>query len=177
MKTSPMRRRAIMALTIVAVMALALAGCDKIETFIHGDRCVLSDRVIHPGMAATIAVQGGPSGRTCCIRCAITYAQQTGKKVRVVSVTDYLTHKQIAPDKAAYVTGSDVAPCVGPPVKVTQTRSQCCFLGWDRCSPSTVAFANKQEAERFQREHGGRLETFADLARSTHGRLSIAANR
>lgn len=174
MKTSATRRRVFTVLAVLAVAAIGFAGCDKIETLMHGDRCVLSDRVIHPRMAATIAVQDGPSGRTCCIRCAITYAQQTGKDVRVVSVTDYLTHKQLAPDKASYVTGSDVAPCVGPRVKATGSRRECCFLGWDRCSPSTVAFANIQEAQRFQREHGGRIETFADLARPTHGRLTIA---
>lgn len=160
----------------MAAIAAGLTGCDKLEALLHGNRCVLSDRVIHPGMAAEVAVEGGPSGRACCIRCAITYAQQTGKKVRVTSVTDYKTHKPLAPDRAFYVTGSDVAPCVGPPMEASSGRRGCCLLGFDRCTPSTVAFSDLQDAIRFQREHGGRIETFPELARSSGGGL-VAARR
>jgi nitrous oxide reductase accessory protein NosL len=178
MKTDSQKAlRAVLALAALALLASAgAAGCDKIETLVHGDRCVLSDRAIHPYMAAEVAVEGGPSGRACCIRCAITYAQQTGKQVRVMSVTDYRTRKPIAPDHAFYVTGSNVAPCVGPPMEATAGRRECCILGFDRCAPSTLAFASEQDAIRFQREHGGRIETFAELERLTGGRL-IAAKK
>ncbi len=176
MKTNSKPLCVAVALAVFAATATRLAGCDRIETLIHGNRCVLSDRAIHPGTATEVAVGGGPSGPACCIRCAITYAQQTGKKVRVISVTDYLTHKQIKPDRAFYVTGSNVAPCVGPPMKATAGRRECCMLGFDRCAPSTLAFADEQDAIRFQREHGGRIETFAELVRSTGGRL-VAASR
>ena len=176
MKTDSQVLRAVLALAALALLVAGAAGCDKIQTLIHGDRCVLSDRVVHSNMAAEVAVEGGPSGRACCIRCAITYAQQTGKKVSVASVTDYRTREPIAPDHAFYVTGSNVAPCVGPPMEATAGRRECCILGFDRCAPSTVAFASEQDAIRFQREHGGRIETFAELARSTGGRL-IAAHR
>jgi len=162
-------------LASVMAMAAGLAGCDRLQALLHGNRCVLSDRVIHPGMAAEVAVEGGPSGRACCIRCAITYAQQTDKKVRAISVTNYRTRKPLAPDRAFYVTGSNVAPCVGPPMEASEGRRGCCMLGFDRCAPSTIAFADQQDAIRFQREHGGRIETFADLARSTRGRLLSAA--
>lgn len=171
MKTDSQALRAVLALAAIALLAAGVAGCDKIETLIHGDRCVLSDRVVHPDMAAEVAVEGGPSGRACCIRCAITYAQQTGKKVRVASVTDYLTREPVSPGRAFYVTGSGVAPCVGPPMEATSGRHECCILRFDRCAPSTVAFANEQDAIRFQRAHGGRIETFADLSGSTDGKL------
>jgi len=176
MKTSLRRSRLLLAVAVLAAVAAGFAGCDRIDALIHGNRCVLSDRVIHPRMAVEIAVEGGPSGRACCIRCAISYAQQNRKKVRVTWVTDYLTRRRLAPDRAWYVTASNVAPCVGPPMEATSDRGECCFLGWDRCAPSTIAFASEREAIRFQREHGGRIETFAELARSTQGRL-VASNR
>ena len=71
--------------------------------------------------------------------------EETMTMLEKLSVTDYLTHKQLAPDKAAYVTGSDVAPCVGPRVKATVSRRECCFLGWDRCSRRSTRRARNLE--------------------------------
>jgi nitrous oxide reductase accessory protein NosL len=144
----------------------AAAGCQRIETFIHGDRCVLSDRVIHPGMAVRLAIEGGPSGRACCLRCAISYSLQTGKTVRILWVTDYSTHKRLAADHAYYVTGSDVAPCVSSPARDSVGQRECVVLGWDRCAPSSLPFATMDEARAFQRAHGGRIQTFAEVVGS-----------
>lgn len=155
-----------LALAALAMVMSVTTGCERIETFIHGDRCVFSGRVIHPGMAVRVAVEGGPSGRACCVRCAISYALQTGKTVRILWVTDYTTHKRIAADHAYYVTGSDVAPCVGSAAEDSVSERECVVLGWDRCAPSSLPFATMDEASAFQRVHGGRIQTFAEVTGS-----------
>jgi nitrous oxide reductase accessory protein NosL len=163
----PTRRLVVpLALVALAMVMSATAGCERIETFIHGDRCVFSDRVIVPGMAVRVAVEGGPSGKACCVRCAISYSLQTGKTVRILWVTDYSTHKRIAAGRAYYVTGSDVAPCVGSPAEASAGRRECVVLGWDRCAPSSLPFATMDEARAFQRAHGGRIQTFAEVVGS-----------
>ena len=40
-------------------------------------------------------------------------------------------------------------------------------VGFDRCSPSILAFAHRESAERFVQEHGGKLRRFAELAASS----------
>jgi hypothetical protein len=158
---------AIWMLAALITAVTATAGCQRIKTFIRGDRCVLSDRVIHPGMAVRLAVEGGPSGKACCIRCAISCSIQTGKTVRILWVTDYSTHKRIAADHAWYVTGSDVAPCVSSPAEASAGRRECLIMGWDRCAPSSLPFAIMDEARAFQQVHGGRIQTFAEVVGSS----------
>lgn len=165
----PSRRfvASLVALAGLAVLAAGIGGCDKLYGLVFGDRCVLSGRVIHPGMAVRVAVEGGPHGRACCLRCAITEAEQTGKKVTVLSVTDFDTRKPLSPRDAIYVVGSNFNMCTGPPFEASSGRRECVVLGWDRCSPSAVAFANRDEARVFQKAHGGRIETFAQVIGST----------
>lgn len=160
---SPGRTAVFFGLSLILV-ALCLSGCQRLDQLVYPDRCVLSARVIHPGMAVRLAVaNGGPSGRACCLRCAISYSLQTGKTVRILWVTDYSTHRRISAQGAYYVTGSDVAPCLGPPHEASASRRECVVMGWDRCSPSSLPFATIDEARTFQQVHGGRIQKFAEV--------------
>jgi hypothetical protein len=163
----------LVALAGLAVLAAGIGGCDKLYGLVYGDRCVLSGRVIHPGMAVRVAVEGGRQGRACCLRCAITEAEQTGKKVTVLSVTDFDTGKPLSPRDAIYVVGSNINMCTGPPFEASSGRHECVILGWDRCSPSALAFANADEAQAFQQAHGGGIETFAQVI----GPAKVVASR
>jgi hypothetical protein len=109
---------------------------------------------------------GGKSGDACCLRCAVSYAMQTHRTVRILSVSDYYTRRRLRPGDAVYVVGSDVKLCSGPPVDAPGNRSECLVLSWNRCDPSIIAFASKAEAEQFRNEHGGQVETFRQIARS-----------
>lgn len=158
----------------LAAIALCAAGCQRIEQLVYPDRCVLSAREIHPGMAVRLVVaDGGPSGKSCCLRCAISYSLQTGKTVRILWVTDYSTHKRIAAAGAYYVTGSNVAPCLGPAQEATSSRRECIVRGWDRCSPSSLPFATLDEARAFLQAHGGHIQTFAEVV----GGAKVVAER
>jgi len=38
---------------------------------------------------------------------------------------------------------------------------------WDRCLPSTIASAKGEDAEQFQKDAGGAIQTFAELTEGT----------
>ncbi len=156
------------AIVVLATIMLAAAGCRQIEALLPQNRCVLSDRPIHACLAVRVAVDGGPRGEACCLRCAVTYAEQYGKRVRILWVTDYPTGRRLDPERATYVTGSDVNRCMGPPDEASVGRRETDTIVWDRCAPSSIAFAKLEDAEAFQRIHGGRIQTFSKVIGSAH---------
>lgn len=153
---------------LIATAALAMGGCQRISAWLHPGRCVLSERMIHAEMEVRLAVVGeNKAGKGCCLRCAITYSQQTGRTVRIFSVTDYPSRKPMRPDQAIYVTGSDVAPCAAAPTEVASGRRRSLLEIWDRCELSSIAFARREDAQAFQQVHGGRIETFRQVVGSS----------
>lgn len=156
-------RRLLGIATVLLVGALLAAGCERIDAWLHPATCSLSHRTIHRGMAVELQLGGHVPQKACCLRCAITYSQQTGKRVRILSVTDYVSHKRILPDRALYLVGSNIAPCAGPPVEVPASRRELVAELWDRCLSSVLAFASREDAQRFEAEHGGTIETFAEV--------------
>lgn len=157
-------RSAAVALALLGVVAaLFVPGCERLRTLVRGDRCVLNNRPIMAQTAVSVAVQGGPEGRACCLRCAITYSIQNRKHVRVLWVSDYPTHRPIPAGRAWYVTGSDVAPCVQAAMQTGAGRRECILGRWDRCSPSSIAFLRESDARRFQGRHGGAIQSFAQV--------------
>ena len=160
-------RRAVV-LVVMASIILSVAGCRQIDALFRPSHCVLSDRPVHADVAVMVAVEGGPHGEACCLRCAITYAEQYGKRVRVLWVTDYSTGHRLDPERATYVTGSDINRCVGPPEKASAGRRGTETRVWDRCAPSSIAFSKLKDAEAFQRIHGGRIQSFSEAVGSAH---------
>lgn len=170
----------------IAVLLLAAtlppAGCDRIESWLPRTRCALSGRPIHSGMAVTIQVGDGPPKKACCLRCAITYAQQEEARVVVRSVTDQASGEQLAPEDAVYLAGSGLQPCAGPRVDFDAGRRQAPAQSWDRCLPSIIAFAHGKDAEKYREEWGGKTQTFAEIvdgtnvvaARTENGRSTAA---
>jgi hypothetical protein len=160
-------RIAVLGVTLGLAGALAITGCDRLAAWLRPSTCSLSGRRIHPGMAVRLQVEGQAPGRACCLRCAISYAQQTGKTVRIFSVTDYVSHEPVPPERAVYVVGSTVTPCAGPPVDVPANRREASQVSWDRCLPSVIAFAKQEDAEEFRQQSGGEIGTFAELTEGT----------
>lgn len=161
------KRRLAAAIVALSLTMIPAAGCRRIYALFHPNACVLSDRPIDTRMAVGVDVEGGKRGEACCIRCAITTAKQSGKRVRILWVTDYSTRKQIPPGQAYYVTGSDVAPCAGHTMKASAGRREVTICSFDRCIPSSISFASIADARSFQQSHGGRLETFADVVKGS----------
>jgi len=154
------------AATIVVAIAL-LTGCDRIQTWLQPHTCSLCSRPVHAGMAVSFEIEGHDPAQACCLRCVISYAQATGANVRVFSVTDYVAHDTLGPEDATYLTGSQLTPCSGPPVEVPASRRESLTQQWDRCLPSVIAFAKRQDAEHLRESAGGAILSFADLTRGT----------
>lgn len=145
----------------------------RLAVLLRGDRCAFSGREIHPETAVRVEVEGGEVITACCLRCAITESTQTHKRIRVISVNDFNTSHPLSPAQAVYVVGSDVAPCACHGELAAPNGVRSLYCAWDRCLPSALAFENAQTAEAFRAEHGGRIETFAQLTAS----LNVVAAR
>lgn len=61
--------------------------------------------------------------------------------------------------------GSTVNLCIRRHM-LTDEHKHAARLDFDRCSPSILAFARRESAERFVRQHGGVLLRFEELAAS-----------
>jgi hypothetical protein len=145
----------------VGLLIAVLAGAWYITFGRPPKYCQLSDRLIQPHMLTVVRIDGKKL-YACCARCALTEERQTGKSVEIVSVTDYLSGRQIDARKAWFVDGSRVAPCCSPAMKAEEGRTPYMRM-FDRCSPSLIAFRQRNQALSFIAKNGGKLTTLNDL--------------
>lgn len=146
------------------MIALALGGWWLVRQ--HSARvCPLSGRVIHKQTRAFVTI-GSRDYETCCLRCALIEARQTGKRLRVREVADFDTSRLLDPAKAWYVEGSDVNLCMRTTPGAQNPSGHGVYLRmFDRCSPSVLAFKDETGARKFMAQHGGALQRLDDLLR------------
>jgi nitrous oxide reductase accessory protein NosL len=95
----------------------------------------------YPHSWVIITHTDGSKELVCSVHCAaIDMALHTDKQVSKITVADYKTHRQIPAEKAFWVIGGDRAG-------VMTARAK-----W--------AFKDKADAERFIKDHGGKLADF-----------------
>ena len=170
-----MRTRVFVAGTIglIAVLAI-LGGTWYFVSQRSAKACPFSGREIHPQTRAAVMI-GGKKYETCCVRCAIIEAQQTGKPLKVLEVADFETSRLMDPNNAWFVEASAVNMCMRmSPAAEGPSRESVYLRGFDRCSPSVMAFSNEQHARDFIAQHGGALKRLNDLeseATSTTGKV------
>lgn len=129
--------------------------------------CPFSGREIHPQTRAWV-ILGGRKYETCCVRCAIIEAQQTGKSLRILEVADFRTAKLLPPDEAWFVEASAVNLCMSmTPAAQSPAGHDVYIRGFDRCAPSVLAFSSEQEARTFLAKNGGVLKRLDELERET----------
>ena len=124
--------------------------------------CQMCSRPIHIH-TRTVGVVGNRRESYCCPACALTAHDQSGGAVKIVELADYETGSPVSPTQAVLVRGSDVNFCAqqhGP----VDTDKQPTAVAFDRCSPSLLAFVNREAAARFAKEHGGEVMSFSELA-------------
>lgn len=157
----------------VAVLAM-LGGAWYLVRQRQTKICPFSGRLIHAQTRARVTI-GGRQYQTCCVRCAIIEARQTGKPLRILKVADFETGKLIDPVRAWFVESSDMNLCMRmSPAAESLGRESVYMRGFDRCSPSALAFRNEQQARAFMVQHGGVLKRLDDLqgeATSTSGKV------
>ena len=149
---------------VALVMVLAvLGGAWYLVSHRQPKVCPFSGREIHPQTRALVTI-GGQRYETCCVRCAIIEAQQTGKPLRVLKVADFESSKLIDAESAWFVESSNVNLCMRMAPAVTSPSRESVYVRtFDRCSPSVLAFSSEQHARGFIAQHGGMLKRIADL--------------
>ena len=151
---------------LAAFLGLGLVGIVVVGGwFVLSERtpafCELSGRPIHGNMHTLVRVNG-KTWHACCAQCALTLARQTDDRVEILQVTGYASGRHLPAAEAYYVEGSRVEVCSLPRLRADESRTPYMRL-FDRCSPSLLAFARKDEARAFIAEYGGRLKQLDEL--------------
>ncbi len=134
--------------------------------------CIACKRTIH-AETRTVALVDGHKTVLCCPTCARMLRDHRHKRVEVITVTSYPSGEPLDARSAYVVVGSDVNLCMEHPMRVDAAK-QPVPRRFDRCSPSMISFGKLEDAQAFQREHGGQL-TPADMAFAFEGRVEEAA--
>lgn len=79
----------------------------------------------------------------CSFTCAAKYMKMNKTPAKLLQAADYLTTDLVGVEDAFYLVGSDAPPVMS--------------------YTSIIAFAGRESAESFQRLHGGRIMTFAEV--------------
>lgn len=97
-----------------------------------------------------VTTKDGKKQKACNEGCAVMLLDNIKKDVKTLESVDYNTGKLIDAHKAFYVRGSDIKPVMG--------------------GQSVVAFSKREDAEKFQKEHGGKVETAHEMFKAEgHG--------
>ncbi len=161
MRVSPV----VVALVAVLGGALVMSGCRRAQPL-----CAFCHMPIPAQTAARVEVDGRVH-QVCDPRCALTHQQQTGEISRLLRVTDFESGRPLDPERAYYLSGSDTAPDVGQ--ETLRPPMDPVYREWHRCLPSVLAFADRETAVRYQRLHGGRIETLGELGYRQHAGAAV----
>lgn len=127
--------------------------------------CAVCQRGECKAMAFRMTLDNGKTVETCCPRCGLHYLETNKQQARTFEATDFATGHWLDATKVVFVSGSDMRPCAMPESK-RDAQGCCMYLQYDRCLPSLVAFADKNAAVEFQKQHGGDVLAFAGLSAS-----------
>jgi nitrous oxide reductase accessory protein NosL len=157
------KKASIYAAIVVLVLCALYAGGYWLMHRRSTELCSICQRHIKP--EAHVVVEIGSHRRdVCCAHCALTEGRQENKPVRFIQVTDYRTGKGLDPQRAWFVDGSRVVACEHDMAKMDEMK-QMDQMSFDRCSPGTFAFADRNAAEAFVTENGGVVHNLAEMVR------------
>jgi hypothetical protein len=127
------------------------------------EQCSICQRPIKREAHVIVEI-GGRRRDVCCAHCALTEGRQENKPVKFIEVTDYRTGKGLDPQRAWYVDGSRVVACEHDMAKMGEMKHTD-QMAFDRCSPGTFAFADRNAAEVFVAENGGVVHDLPQLVK------------
>ena len=150
------------ALGLLIVTGLFAGGYQVVKERTEAS-CRICQRHINK-RARVVAEIGGRRRVICCAHCARTEGRQENKPVHFLEVTDYTTGQAIDPERAWFVDGSRVMACEHN-MAVTDETKHAEQMVFDRCSPGTFAFRDREPAVAFVTENGGTAMTLAEFMR------------
>ncbi len=95
-----------------------------------------------------IHLESGEQQHACCPHCGLHLLARTQGQVSMALVRDFLHFHMLDAQTATYLAGPDLVVC---------------------CQPSVLAFATREEAERFQRGFGGQVMTLEEATAFVRG--------
>ena len=154
-------RHIALTVTLLILVGAGVFGWYRIVAHPKPVVCGYCLRPLHANVKVTAEIDGKRL-EVCCPRCAITEANQERKHMRLITVHDYSTGKAMSPEGAWYVEGSRVLACdhVGMHMDDMKDAQP---MTYDRCSPGTLTFATRQQAEDFTAANGGTAISFSKL--------------
>jgi hypothetical protein len=120
------------------------------------DVCRVCQRGMHQGVTYRLELASEIED-ACCPRCGMHYQIEHPGTVKKALATDLNTGHFITAEKATYVEGGNVAYCTMHSTPVERQPQGVAVRDFDRCLPSLVAFRMRQEAETYQKQHGGEV--------------------
>ena len=165
-KNTSLRRSKIGAFVGLAVICLAaLLGYFVWAGRIAGGKpvCEVCKRVIHTETSFRIARPDGSMRAVCCPRCGLAAVIQNGGKA--LDAVDFTTKKRVGAAEAIYLEGSDIMECcTNTGFRSDEGAYQ--KMEYDRCMPSLLAFARREDAEVVLQKHGGNILSFEEARQS-----------
>jgi transcription elongation factor Elf1 len=158
--------------TLITLVALLAIGLTSFFAYRYEQRretagmCPFCDRTVHSVTAYRLKV-GDHVVAACCPRCGMhAQVNQPQGKPGMAWATDVDTGERVAAESATYVEGGDVQYCTHGDQPMTREPHGVSTREYDRCLPTLVAFKTPQEAEAYQRQHGGRVLTYSQALAS-----------
>jgi hypothetical protein len=130
--------------------------------------CAVCQRPLHKAVSFTLQSAKGRTMATCCPRCGLRYV--VDERASPLWATDFSDGKTIPAKQAYYLEGSQIMECCASPT-LRGEHGIVCEMHFDRCQPSLVTFANYEEAERYQAEHGGHVIRYEDALASVQHQM------
>ena len=154
-------RRFALAGILIIVVGAAVFGWYKFVLHPAPVACGYCSRPLHANLTVTAEI-AGRRAQVCCARCAISEANQERKPLRLITVRDYQSGRAIPPANAWFVEGSRAVACDHDAMRMNEMKGTD-MADYDRCSPGTFAFAERQAADAFIVKNGGAVISFAQL--------------
>ncbi|MEJ2007593.1 MAG: hypothetical protein P8Z30_05440 [Acidobacteriota bacterium] len=148
--------------TVLAIAAIVATGylAHRLETPKVPAVCQICGRGISRQTGFRIETAHGTI-YACCPSCAMHHMINHPGEARKELATDFNSRRLIPARSAYYDLGGDVQYCTRRNPSIKRVPGQGVEMRvYDRCLPVLVAFANKDEAEAYRRQHGGRVVTF-----------------
>jgi hypothetical protein len=117
--------------------------------------CEVCKRVLHNETAFRIAGSDGSIRAVCCPRCGLAAVILNGGQA--LDAVDFSTRKRIRAAEAIYLEGSDLMECCTNKAGFRSDAGTYEKMNYDRCMPSLLAFAKREDAEMVRQKHGGHI--------------------
>lgn len=150
-------------LVVLGLIVLAMLGLGSYEVreLRAPKECGFCRRPLQERLRVVAEIDG-KRRQVCCPQCAVSEARQERKPVKLITVRDYTTGRDLDPSQAWYVNESSAIACSHGAMR-TDEMKQTEALAFDRCSPGAFAFARKEDAETFVSQNGGHILSMEQL--------------